>query len=216
MGGYGSGRWFGRSRRQVVEDCVYLEAGELPYSLLPPREFLMTVRRRGGEFVGFLPCRSVLPVGRVMSVTFDLPMGEETISQVIPVGATTARAGGSRHCFHCPIEKSEGICGQTCRKLYVPPTSMFLGCRKCHCLAYASSQRRPERLAKVDDRTEKVEHAADRVLARMVRGERIGFREMIQIMRQTSHAIWDLRELLAETEWTNHRSRPQPTAPDRT
>ncbi|MCA9072514.1 MAG: hypothetical protein KDA84_26500, partial [Planctomycetaceae bacterium] len=97
-----------------------------------------------------------------------------------------------------PMPAGENFCGTPVRKLFAPPGETRLGCRHCHRLVYASSQRRRERLSRADDRAEAVEELADKVLARIDRGEHIEFDEAIRLWRHLSYSINDLRESLRE------------------
>jgi len=51
--------------------------------------------------------------------------------------ATPCNYGGQRWWFQCPLQG----CHTRCRVLYLPPGAQYFGCRKCHRLAYSSSQR---------------------------------------------------------------------------
>jgi len=121
MGGFGSGRWHGRQRRETVERCLHVDAGDLPSVTMPFQQVSLPVRRHGGQIAATLTCRSFHLDDGTLAVGFQIPSGDEILSQAIPLGCTVARAGGSRICFLCPIFNGEGFCGNPSRRLYAPP-----------------------------------------------------------------------------------------------
>ncbi len=54
--------------------------------------------------------------------------------------ATPARYGGQRWWVACPFTAKGVACNRRVGKLYLPPRAHQFGCRKCHTLAYKSSQ----------------------------------------------------------------------------
>lgn len=195
MGGYGSGRWPGRDRRQVVEKCLFVDADDLPFLSFHTQQFSLPVHKHGGETAGMLPCRIVRLNGGKLALRYQIHLGDGTLAQVIRLGTTPARSGGRRTCFLCPT--GENPCGP-CRKLYAPPGAQLLGCRNCHRLAYASSQRRAERLARADAVADDITDEAGEFLARVERGEKYEVAERLRVMRRLSHAVNDLWESLRQ------------------
>jgi hypothetical protein len=199
MGGYGSGRWRTHNRRQVVESSLYVSIDDLPAITHPAEHHWLPVRRHGGKIAGNLPCHSLLLDDGSLAIRFRIPIGDEILRQAIPIGNTPARAGGSRGCFCCPVAIQEGRCGRPCRKLYAPPGAETLGCRRCHRLAYAKSQRRVERLARSDKSADELADEADAICSRIERGESVKFDETLRIMRRMSYAISDIWESLHQS-----------------
>ena len=202
MGGYGSGRWYGRERRQVVEHCVFFSSDDLPVTLSQHHLFMLPLRRHGGEWVTTLCCEYVILRTGQPVVRFRLRPGcaddDDSIPRTLPLGWSGA---GSRVCFLCPVAQGDGFCGRPCRKLYVPPGSLLPGCRRCHRLSYSSSQRRKQRLARSEAEADRLLSLDDELFARAQRGE-ASFREQMRYMRVLSYVISDIWESLRQTEDT--------------
>lgn len=196
MGGYGSGRSSNRQRREIVEQCYYVSAADLPSIPMPSQEIPIPVRRHGGQKLAILHCRTELLEGGTPALSFQLPLGDNTLSQAIPLGNTQARSGGERVCFLCPIAVGEGYCGRPCRKLYAPPGAKYLGCRQCHGLSYKSAQKRTKRILRAETEADKLIENRNKLFAGDKRGETLNFDEMLRIRRRLSYAISDLWESL--------------------
>ncbi len=199
MGGYGSGRCYGRERREVVENCEFVSVRDLtPLSGGLGEPVLLPLNRHNGDVVGYIRCKTDLLENGLFVMAFHVRDGNQSCLRVLPLGSTPARNDGNRICFLCPMPTGETICGSPVRKLYAPPGVTRLGCRACYQLAYSSSQRRDERLALADDRAKAVEEVADKVITRMDRGEQIELDEAMRLWRHLSYSINDLRESICE------------------
>jgi hypothetical protein len=143
MGGFGSGeRW---SKKPVVEGCHAIDTADLRrWKLLAPgatyRAGSLTWRRNGeaepSSSVGY-----TLTLGGAEGVLrLDYRMKESGEALDYPVRLVTTRChlGGARWWFVCPLSVSGVACGRRVRKLYL--RGKYFGCRRCHGLAYTSSQ----------------------------------------------------------------------------
>lgn len=196
MGGFGSGRWRSHNRRELVESCAYISADDLPVTFRSAEEFWLPVRQPTGQVIGNLSCRRVLIERGAVAPALQLHLGSETLPQSIPLGTTPARRGGVRHCFLCPIGIGEDYCAKPSRKLFAPLGAERLGCRQCHNLAYASSQRRAERLTRVNAVADELDEESGVFIDRIDRGEPVDFDKAIRLMRRLSYVTHDLMELM--------------------
>lgn len=198
MGGFGSGRWPGRKRREIVENCQRVSSGDLPGSVSSGERVVLPLRDPERSIIGYIPCDCRVSRDGILSLTFKVRFDGESLIQVIPLAWTAAGRGGCRLCFRCPFPVGERICGRRSRVLYSSPGSKRLGCRHCHRLGYASSQRRNERLARSIDASDDVEDETDNLLARIERDERVEFHELFRVWRRLSHTTFDLWESLRD------------------
>lgn len=58
----------------------------------------------------------------------------------VSIVSTPCNFKGKRFWFICPLVKDNSPCGRKVSKLYMPPGSLYFGCRKCHDLTYSASQ----------------------------------------------------------------------------
>ena len=155
MGGYGSGRW--RERREVIENCQFVNVDDLPFHLKPGYDVGLPLKNYSGENVMMMKAEYIPSNDSTYGLAILAKSGgEQKYHQFIPISNTSTKSG-SRICFICPSQN----CGQPTRKIYVPPNSKYLACRKCHKLSYSSSQRRTEREARFEKITEKIELEAE-------------------------------------------------------
>lgn len=153
MGGHGSGRLNGQAAKWRVEECVvfdldrYLRAGFLDHNRPTVLEQTWDVNRpwygRPGiatpedvhAVIGFDPAKK-----RILFAHDHLQdLSHHTIPS-IRLSQSQLPWGASRWWMHCPHASyaPEGYCGKRVRKLYLAPTSRYLGCRSCHELTYNS------------------------------------------------------------------------------
>jgi hypothetical protein len=149
MGGSGSGeKW---SKRRTVESCTAIDTADLKrLNMLSPgvtdRPGSLEWRRRGGE----KPSASVgytLTVGE-RSGTFRLQyrtgQPPESLDYPVRLVTTPCHLGGVRWWFVCPLVVNGRACNRRVRKLYL--CCRYFGCRRCHGLAYTSSQESDSRV----------------------------------------------------------------------
>ena len=59
---------------------------------------------------------------------------------------TPCNYGGFRFWFICPLSVEGNPCGKKVAKLYLPPGSVYFGCRKCYDLTYKCQKEHDSRL----------------------------------------------------------------------
>lgn len=193
MGGLGSGRWRSLNRRQVVEACNYIAASDLRAFSDSDSTFFFPVRQHGGKIVGHLPSKFEQRSIDSVFMSYDLREYGAPFSGSLQIGTTSARSAGSRQCFLCPGNVTDGECRNLCRKLYLPPNEDWFGCRSCHALSYESQQRRAERLARVERTSAGVEQEFNEY----TKCKNPSFDERLRMYRRVSYAIADLIDLLS-------------------
>jgi hypothetical protein len=143
MGGYGSGRRQSLDQHRQVEWCLILDADTIPRPIVAGSEgdvdltlrlapdrvrcsYLLRCDGRGFELVLWTPTRASWRMSRIR------------------LDHVPARFGGARPYLLCPSCRSRVL------RLYWPLEGAGgLGCRRCHQLAYRSSQERPVSAAKL-------------------------------------------------------------------
>jgi hypothetical protein len=156
MGGGGSGRWGGHTKKGLVEDCHSLDAGQWAREGIFREGVLQTGRwiwrnaRTGKETasLGYLvntkdPIRPTVHL--VYTVTLRSGEKEEVV-EPIRLQNTPLPWGGVRWWFTCPLEVDGKTCGRRVRKLYLPPGGRYFGCRHCYDLTYRSVQEHDRRV----------------------------------------------------------------------
>lgn len=162
MGGYGSGRWRGHSKRATVEDSWSLDVTKLARDGLLVRErgagSLWWTNTRTGEQVASVSFVR-LPLGTdglLLQLHYRVGRGEPKVDveEVIPLTTTRPGWGGIRWWFVCPLDVLGRPCARRVAKLYLPPSGRYFGCRHCYELTYTSCQE---------------SHQHDRLFARLAR-----------------------------------------------
>ena len=143
MGGTGSTRWNGHSKKTQVESCLALSISMLkPYLIAG---FYGKLRwSMNGEDIGRLSFRAI---GSNKLVTIQLMYfvkGIET-KDYICLTTTQIRVGIPRYWFICPLTKDGHICDRRVGVLYLPPGGRYFGCRHCYDLTYRSNQEKHHR-----------------------------------------------------------------------
>jgi len=129
MGGLMSTRWGDHPKRDVVEDCLVIDAHEL--ARRGRRATLLSYDDHRLFLIRY--CIESAPGdGEPFQVTLDL--AQRAGIQVVPIEITRPHFGGMRWWFSCPQ------CEKRCQKLYLPPRQWEIACRLCHNLTYTSSQ----------------------------------------------------------------------------
>ncbi len=135
MGGYGSGRKYSGSKRDVKEDGLNIDGNILAEA----------IHGKGGayEYVGKITWKRhdepFASIGySLIGHTFTLDYTRNGVPLKYPVTLTTTHQpkGGLRYWFICPLK---GCGGRRSAKLYLPSGARYFGCRKCYNLTYESS-----------------------------------------------------------------------------
>ena len=149
MGGYGSGRWRGHDKKTTVEACLQLAVGRLVRDgLIAASSGIGTLSctdLRTGQPTATLTFRRELSrdglVFRLRYTATGWDRREHDVDEPIRLQTTRPPIGGTRWWFTCPLAVDGRACGRRAGKLYLPPGERYFGCRHCHDLTYASSQR---------------------------------------------------------------------------
>ncbi len=149
MGGYGSTRWEGRSRRRCIGEgtrCVSLRDLRVPLWQATSRA---ARTGRGAVVVDLAPDAGVVVTG-ALDVSGDQdsgftarfvgratsPWGDGWVGQAWSAMTQPQPRGGVRWWLQCPS------CAERCTALYWLPRSSF-ACRRCHGLRYATQRMMP-------------------------------------------------------------------------
>jgi hypothetical protein len=140
MGGYGSGqRW---SKKGVVEGRYCLDTADLKrWQLLAPGATeragsFRWGRDQAGASVSYrLAIRGDVGTLRLL---YSMKSANADLDYSVRLVTTPCHLGGVRWWFVCPLARDGVVCGRRVRKLYL--SGRYFGCRRCHNLAYTSSQ----------------------------------------------------------------------------
>lgn len=151
MGGFGSGRWRQHTKKTTVEECLTLSMTSVE------RSGLFRGRSTSDRQLGSIPwynrtigwrsgpeCDTVRITaeetldGLVLHLRYWI--AEHPVDLPILLEAARPSVGGQRWWFMCPGSSATETCGRRAAKLYLPPGSLWFGCRLCHDLTYRSCQ----------------------------------------------------------------------------
>ena len=141
MGGYGSTRWGGHSKRRTVEGSLVLSMGDaLKRALEAAAGTSGTLSwSRNGELFAAIAFHRVDEDGvRFLRLEYTAGSGESKrpMSYLVEAVSAPTPRGGRRWYFLCPAHG--GGCRRRSSKLYLPPGGDVFACRECHGLSYES------------------------------------------------------------------------------
>jgi len=149
MGGFGSTRWNGHSKKWTVEECLTLDINYLTREgiLLDGKEgysYTMRYFRHNVEYasIGYTVGERVIPnyePFKTISPNYQLN-GESIPPYEIVLYPTKPHFGGKRYWFLCPLTHGGKPCMRKVSKLYLPTGARHFGCRHCYDLTYESAQ----------------------------------------------------------------------------
>lgn len=197
MGGFGSGRWHGRERRQVIEKCRSICSDDLSRQgpIRAHQEGQIDIHEPGGGVTASLPFVVVPIRSSILVIGFRLRCNDEIVTQGIPISTTQTRFGGTRLCFLCPTGDPDDFCGGASRRLYLPPGKKYFGCRSCHQLSYSACQKRKQRWLRAEKEADKLIAHRKHLLSN-AKQSNTDFAKNLRLIRHLSHAIHDLIESL--------------------
>lgn len=153
MGGRGSGRWRGLKIKPTLEECAFLD--------------INAIRREGLEAERkapvFVKTRGALRKKRVDYIDYELrtTRGQrpiillkysvkrkgsfQKVEEPVALQSTRPFFGGSRWWFTCPLMRGDYPCERRVSMIYLPPDSLYFGCRHCYDLTYRSCQQSHQR-----------------------------------------------------------------------
>jgi hypothetical protein len=154
MGGCGSGRCAGHTKKQTVEDCRALDAN---------RWMREGILRQGIMRSGVWAWSNAHTGEKIAAIGFQVDSTDEAAPWVrlhytvdgqpldyrIGLRTTRPRYGGVRWWFACPLQVRGEPCNRRVGKLYLPPAGRYFGCRQCHGLTYTSAQQHDQRVDRV-------------------------------------------------------------------
>lgn len=144
MGGYGSSRWHGHSKKTAVEDCLVLPTEPIKKSLAngPGRSGTVTWSRNDERFAWIGYSTEPAEDGLAVRLSYCKTIGElkTPVDYSIRVISVPVHLGGSRWFFLCPLIVAGKPCLRKAAKLYLPPGALYFACRTCYGLTYTSAQ----------------------------------------------------------------------------
>ena len=153
MGGWGSGRSRTGTKRHQVELCWVLGSDLLSgHRPVPGDEGVATLRCTCAPAVQ-VPYVVRQPGDGLVLTLLYYPSPNRTGFFDIRLTSSWVFDRGRRVYFECPGLLGHAYCGARVAKLYWPMRgSQSLACRRCHGLAYRSSQERPINIASIKRR----------------------------------------------------------------
>lgn len=153
MGGFGSGERL--NKKTTVGTCLTLDAGcfsnviRNSFGFSSTGELVWNSARRGRISLRYWldPKAKDLAVLRIE--TLMKGYGNEPILQYMHLKGTKPNFGGVRWWIVCPLLKAEVPCNRRVKKLFLPPSGEYFGCRTCFDLTYESAQTHDYRLDKL-------------------------------------------------------------------
>jgi hypothetical protein len=154
MGGYGSGRWRGHTKKDVVEDCRVLDVNRWT------REGILRpgVHHFGGwKWSHAATGEETSSFGYEVNMTdiafpwvrlyYTFTRTQEHMDYKIRLQTTRPCFGGLRWWFTCPLLRLGRPCNQRVSKLYLHAGGRYYGCRHCYDLTYQSCQESDKRVS---------------------------------------------------------------------
>jgi hypothetical protein len=139
MGGYGSTRWIGHSKKICVESCLELSVTSLKHQGVicntSEEKDLIWREYVSKEIVASVryTCRQI---GSDWKLTLSYTANKKySIVEQITITYEKRFMGNKAPVFLCPL------CRRPYRILYSPPGAAYFACRKCYDLTYLSSQK---------------------------------------------------------------------------
>jgi hypothetical protein len=146
MGGFGSGRWRGHSKKTTVEECHRLDILRLGQAGILRAAMAGTK----GVWHEFSQSKVIAALTYVLDTTdmdcpwlqlsYQLSRTHEAFEYAIALQTTRLHSGGRRWWFTCPLITRGRACERRVGKLYLPPGARYYGCRHCYDLTYTSCQ----------------------------------------------------------------------------
>ena len=143
MGGSGSSRWGAHTPAPTVESSLALPVR----AVVTPHDGPQLTLWAGYTRTATIDACAYEQDGgyqvRVRSTVLSAD-GRMGAQELFIVTHQTA-AGIPQHRWQCPLSPADAPCPRLVRTLYLPPDGEAFGCRHCHGLVYASSQRHNKR-----------------------------------------------------------------------
>ncbi len=142
MGGYGSGKRWGRDVKATVDDATTIDINWLVREgVFDSAEGRGTLRWYDAWGEEFSAIRYTCDLARrVFSVTYRAVDAQQSMAYDIPLTTTDLPWGGVRWWFRCPVKSHRQCCGRRVAKLHLAHGCACFGCRSCLDLTYKSCQ----------------------------------------------------------------------------
>ena|SRR5260370_19481903 len=155
MGGFGSGERL--EKKITTAQCLTLDVVRIEQPAVMRRKTIsggtLTWRNRLGERILSVGCwlefkaEDQRVVHLAQKVEAD---GTETrFVEPILLSSTVPNFGGVRWWFICPLIEDGLACKRRVKKLFLPPSETYFGCRACYRLTYESAQSHDARVDKL-------------------------------------------------------------------
>ncbi|OWK44245.1 hypothetical protein FRUB_02177 [Fimbriiglobus ruber] len=154
MGGMGSGKRFGRSKKALAEDCWDIDTTDFGRRglLAPGTHQSGELTRTRTALLGRALSSTIEytidlrdPDGASVELRYRLVLADESHVYRVRLVSTDCAFGGVRWWFLCPLVRDGKPCRQRVRVLYL--RGRYYGCRACHRLTYASTQNSDRRVS---------------------------------------------------------------------
>ena len=153
MGGYGSTRWNLHTRKCTVEECLSLDTSRWSEErILQPEAVCSGWWRWLNRYTG----ETTSTIGYEVNTTeygncrvrldYTVKKTQERVDYLVRLQTTRPYFGGQRWWFTCPLFVNGFKCDRRVRKLYLPPSARYFGCRHCYNLTYRSAQEHDKRV----------------------------------------------------------------------
>jgi hypothetical protein len=140
--------WERRSKKNTVEDCLSIDAGDLVrWALIQAGArvwgHLYWNCPRTGELQSSIVCESdtLNPDEAWRRLSYTVKQHGKPVGFTVLLTATRPNFGGVRWWFVCPVSQRGRACDRRVGKLYLPPGGKYFGCRHCYDLTYTSCRR---------------------------------------------------------------------------
>lgn len=142
MGGYGSTRWGGHSKKNTVGDGLVLSMRPLLKLMKDGtgRPGIMTWSRGEEKRAEISVALESMDEWTFLRFKYSTGSGENKrdVGYLVEIVSAPLPKGGLKWYFLCPGQG--GTCRRRCSKLYTGPRSALFACRECHGLTYTTSQ----------------------------------------------------------------------------
>jgi len=138
VGGRGSGRWRGLKKKTTVEECIFLDInairreglrtkGEAPIFIKTRRSVL---RKKKLGYIDY-ELRETSDQGPIILLKYSVRReGKlQKVEEPVVLQSTVPYFGGLRWWFTCPLMRRNELCQHRVGMLYLPPGSLYFGCR---------------------------------------------------------------------------------------
>lgn len=147
MGGIDSGRWHRHRRKRTVESSRPLNVAVLVGNRPPVAGHAGKMEWRDHAVAAVASVIFVFVTDRRVQLLYSAGEERKPVALPLDLEALATPYAGVRFLALCPLAVNGVPCRRRAVKLYQPPGSIHFGCRRCHQLAYTSSQTHDSRVS---------------------------------------------------------------------